>query len=218
MGKSKSDKTAASTKSVENSDKTVASTKSAENNGKTENSKKEENTMADEQKKENEKTGETTSEETVVKEVPQEELDRVIRHHVYTSMAVGLVPLPIVDFLGVAGIQLNLIRKLAKMYDVKFSKGTVKNILASLIGGAVPMAISPPLAASFVKSVPLVGQSVGTVTMPIVSGASTYAIGKVFIRHFASGGTFLTFDTEKVKDYYQTMFKEGEKVAEESKS
>jgi len=38
--------------------------------------------------------------------------------------------------------------------------------------------------------------------MPIVAGAATYAIGKVFVRHFASGGTFLTFNPEKVKDYY----------------
>lgn len=175
---------------------------------------KEETIMAEEQKTASEVT---TEEPVIVKEVPQEDLDRVVRHHVYTSMAVGLVPLPVVDFVGIAGIQLNLIRKLAKMYGVKFSKSTVKNILAALIGGAAPAAISPPLAFSSMKFIPLVGQSVGAVTMPVISGASTYAIGKVFIRHFSAGGTFLTFDAEKVKDYYRAMFKEGKKVAEETK-
>jgi len=51
--------------------------------------------------------------------------------------------------------------------------------------------------------------------MPVVSGAFTYAIGKVFIQHFASGETFLTFDPEKVRDYYTEMFEEGKKVAAE---
>ena len=37
--------------------------------------------------------------------------------------------------------------------------------------------------------------------MPVIAGAA-YAVGKVFIQHFASGGTFLTFDPEKVRAHY----------------
>ncbi|MCP4106117.1 MAG: hypothetical protein GY749_11350 [Desulfobacteraceae bacterium] len=49
--------------------------------------------------------------------------------------------------------------------------------------------------------------------MPVAASASTYALGKIFIQHFASGGTFLTFDPEKVKAYYAEMFEDGKKVA-----
>ena len=42
----------------------------------------------------------------------------------------------------------------------------------------------------------------------------TYAVGKVFIQHFESGETFLTFYPEKVKAYYAEMFEEGKKAAE----
>ncbi len=49
--------------------------------------------------------------------------------------------------------------------------------------------------------------------MPILCGAATYATGKVFIQHFASGGTFLTFDPAKVKAHYAQMFEEGKKVS-----
>ena len=36
-----------------------------------------------------------------------------------------------------------------------------------------------------------IGQSTGAITMPVIAGASTYAIYKVFVQHFESGGTFL---------------------------
>jgi hypothetical protein len=49
--------------------------------------------------------------------------------------------------------------------------------------------------------------------MPVISGASTYAIYKVFIQHFESGGTFLDLDPAKVKSYFAEQFTKGKKVA-----
>ncbi len=168
-------------------------------------------------KTENQATQAEGTEELVVLDISKEGIDKLIRHHAYGSMAVGLIPVPLVDFAGVTLVQLNMLRALGKRYNVPFSKGVAKNILSSLVGGAVPAVASPALAASLAKMVPAVGVTVGVVTMPIVAGASTYAVGKVFIQHFASGGTFLTFDPDKVKEYYAEMFKEGQKVATELK-
>ena len=131
----------------------------------------------------------------------EEQISRLIRNHVYGSMGIGLVPIPIVDFLGITGIQLNMVRKLAAFYEIPFSKELTKNLIISLIGGAVPTCAAYPVASS-VKFIPIIGQSLGAVSMPLVAGASTYAVGKVFYRHFASGGTFLTFDPEKARAYY----------------
>ncbi len=154
--------------------------------------------------------------ETPYVEPTKDELDKLIRHHVWTAMAVGLVPIPIVDLAGILGIQLNLLRKLAKRYRVPFLKDSVKNILSSLVGSAMPVTLAAPLA-SFAKAIPVVGYSVGAISMPLMAGAATYAIGKVFIQHFASGGTFLTFDPNKVKAYYEEMFQEGKNIASEMK-
>jgi len=154
--------------------------------------------------------------ETEVK-MSNDDLDKLIRHHVYYAMGVGLIPVPLADFAGLTGIQINLLRKIAKAYDIPFFKDSVKNILSSLVGGVLPLAIATPLAASISKFLPVMGQTVGVVTMPILSGATTYALGKVFIQHFASGGTFLTFDPEKVKSFYKDMLKEGENVAADIK-
>ncbi len=159
---------------------------------------------------------EVTMEETELKD-SKDDLDKIIRHHVYYAMGVSLIPVPLVDFAGLTGIQLNLVRKLAKAYNVPFFKDSVKNILSSLVGGALPLAMATPLASSVAKFIPMMGQTAGVVTMPILGGATTYALGKVFVQHFASGGTFLTFDPEKVKSFYNEMLKEGQTVADDIK-
>jgi len=141
-----------------------------------------------------------------------------LRYHVWTAMGVGLIPVPVVDLVALTGVHVNLLRVLAKMYHVPFRKGIMRNILSSLIGGAIPVATAPTIAVSLAKAIPMAGQTVGVVTMPIMAGASTYALGRVFIQHFASGGTFLTFDPESVKEYYAEMLQEGQTVAEELQS
>jgi hypothetical protein len=45
--------------------------------------------------------------------------------------------------------------------------------------------------------------------MPAVAAASTWATGKVFIRHFESGGTFLDFDPAKARAYYAEEYEAG---------
>ncbi len=158
-----------------------------------------------------------TETSTSTNDVSKDELTKILRHHVWGAMGVGLIPVPIVDILALTGIQLNMLRKLAEFYGIPFFKDIAKNLLSSLLGSALPVAVAPGLAASLMKFIPVIGQTVGALTMPIVAGAATYAVGKVFIQHFASGGTFLTFEPEKVKAYYEEMFKEGREMASEMK-
>jgi len=150
--------------------------------------------------------------------VSPERLKKLLQYHTWSAMAVGLIPLPMVDFAGVTAIQLNLIRKLAQEYQIKFFKGTVKNVLSAMVGALIPASASGRVAASLTKFIPGIGQTVGVITMPILSGATTYAVGKVFIQHFAAGGTILTFDPEKVKSFYEEALKEGYEVAKDLKN
>ena len=159
-------------------------------------------------------TTEELANDTVVK---RDDGNRIIKNHVLVSMGVGLIAVPLLDFVGITGAQLNMLRRLAKIYEIPFSKNKVKSILASLIGGggSLPVAM---IFGSLVKSVPVLGQTLGAVSMPISAGAMTYAVGKVFLQHFASGGTFLTFDPEAVRNYYAEMLKEGKTAAAGMKS
>ncbi len=53
--------------------------------------------------------------------------------------------------------------------------------------------------------------------MPATAGSMTYAVGRVFLQHFESGGTFLNFNPEEVKEHYARLFEEGKKVVAEVK-
>lgn len=135
-----------------------------------------------------------------------------INKYVFISMGIGLIPIPLADMAILTGLQLTMISSISKIYEIKFTKSIVKSILGSLIGGALPVSTAMPLA-SLAKMIPLIGHTASAVTMPAMCGATTYAVGKVFLQHFASGGTFLSFNPEKVKDFFVEQFKEGQKVA-----
>jgi len=139
-------------------------------------------------------------------------IDKTIKNHVIGSMGVGMIPIPIVDLVALVGIQVNMLRKLAAAYGLPFTQDKVKTILASLIGGGIPVTFSAAFA-SLIKTVPIIGYTTSALAMPVLAGSTTYAVGKVFSQHFASGGTFLNFDPEQVREYYAEMFKEGQDVA-----
>lgn len=138
--------------------------------------------------------------------------NETVKKYMYWSMGAGLIPLPAVDLAAVLAIQLKMVSDLSKQYGLKFSKDAGKAIIASLVGGAAP-AVAGGALASVVKSIPVVGQTAGAVTMPALAAASTYAVGRVFIQHFESGGTFLDFDPERVRAYYSEQYEKGKTTA-----
>ena len=145
-----------------------------------------------------------------------EEALNIVKNSTYAAIAAGIIPIPLFDFLAVTGIHLDLLRRLSNLYGIEFSKNAGKNIIGALTGGSLSSSLTP-IFASTIKIVPVIGTTLGAVSSSIVSGATTYALGKVFIQHFASGGTFLTFDPKAVKEYYSEQLKEGKVVATNAK-
>ncbi len=138
------------------------------------------------------------------------------RTYMYTAMSFGLIPVPAVDFAAISLTQLKMIHSLAAHYEVEFSKNVGKSIVGSLVGGALPTPLAVG-AASMVKAIPIIGPLFGAVGVPIFAGASTYALSRVFIQHFESGGTFLDLNPEDVREYFAEQFKKGEGVAKDMK-
>jgi hypothetical protein len=54
---------------------------------------------------------------------------------------------------------------------------------------------------SMLKTFPGIGTTIAAVTMPVFSAGATYVIGKVFIQHFASGGTLLDFNPPDYREF-----------------
>lgn len=138
-----------------------------------------------------------------------DETERLIKRQSLVALAVGAVPLPWLDLAVLASLQLDLVRRLAERYGVAFSDQADKSAVAALLGGTFPVSVSINLA-SLVKGMPIVGSVLGGASVAVIGAASTYAIGRVFVQHFESGGTMLTFDPEKVRAYYAEQTARGE--------
>ncbi|MBU1618665.1 MAG: DUF697 domain-containing protein [Gammaproteobacteria bacterium] len=154
--------------------------------------------------------------EQVTVEDKSAEAEELIRKHSYAAAGVGLIPIPWVDFIGLTAIQIKMLHQLSETYKIEFSEDRGKAIIGSLISGFLPVAIAQPVA-SFIKAIPLIGQTTGAITMSILGGSTTYAIGRVFNQHFASGGTFLDLDPTKVKAYFKEQFEVGRTVTQAAK-
>ncbi len=124
------------------------------------------------------------------------------------SMGAGIIPVPIVDFLAVGAIQIDMVRQISRSFDIDYKESEGKTIISALTGASLAR-----IGASMVKTIPGVGSFLGGATTAILSGASTYAIGEVFKKHFSKGGTFLDFDFASLKKYYDQKFEKGKAEA-----
>jgi uncharacterized protein (DUF697 family) len=124
------------------------------------------------------------------------------------SGAAGLIPVPLVDIAAVGGVQLHMLRRLSEIYGVPFSENRGKAIIASLAGSVIPASTATTSAigvASALKTIPGVGTAIATCTMPLFSAGATWVIGKVFIQHFASGGTLLDFNPPDYREFIKAQ-------------
>lgn len=147
------------------------------------------------------------------------QVDEVINNHVALSMGAGLIPIPFADTAAVAAVHYKMLKDISAIYGVEFVEMRVKSIVVSLLAGFGSTSIAAASVRSVAKLVPGVGTIVGAVTLPVVAGAITYAIGKVIAQHFESGGTFLNFDSLDVKGGLAREFEKGKScLADRAKS
>ncbi len=138
----------------------------------------------------------------------------VIRNCAWGAAGIGLVPLPIVDMMAIGGLQVWLVRELAAIHDVPFSRDRAKAVVSALIGVAAPAMLTGTVA-SLIKVIPVVGQALTIAVAPGLAAASTLALGRVFNTHFKTGGTLLDFDAEKMAAFYkEELIKAKEEVAQ----
>ncbi len=135
----------------------------------------------------------------------------IIKNHMIWSMGAGFIPIPLLDFAAISYIQLDMIRQLAKIYDVDFKESEGKAIITSLTTAGLAKAG----ASRAIKFIPVIGSYLGGVAIAVLSGASTYGIGYAFKKHFETGGTFLDVDLNSLKKMYTDKFEKGKEIAED---
>lgn len=138
--------------------------------------------------------------------------DELIKDYVTYSVGTGFIPVPIVDVIGLVGLQLKMVHSLSKLYNVPFSERRVRSILYSLIGSIIPAA-GVGILASAVKFIPLIGQAAGGVSMATLAGGCTYAVGRIFANHFEQDGKIEDLDVESAKEDLKSNLEEAKTKA-----
>lgn len=138
---------------------------------------------------------------------------KTVKNYMWWSMGAGLIPVPFVDWAAVSGVQLKMVAEISKIYGVPFQESRGKAVIGSLVGFVLPHATAFGLIGGLLKAIPVVGALAGAPAMALFCGAYAWALGNVFIQHFESGGTFLNFNPEEVREYFKAQFEEGRKMA-----
>lgn len=136
----------------------------------------------------------------------------IIRKHILISMGAGAIPVPIIDIGVVTVVQLEMLKQLCKLYDVNYEEKAGKSIITAILGNALVR-----IGASMVKLIPLYGSLVGSFSMGVISGASTYALGQVFVNQLETGSDLFSFDIGKAKKMYDKEFEQGKEVVSKLK-
>jgi uncharacterized protein (DUF697 family) len=141
-----------------------------------------------------------------------EEADRIVKKYMNWSFVGGLIPIPLADLATVSGIQAKMLYDLSELYGVEFKKEAAQSAVAALLGSVVPGVLTSTAFGAGLKFIPVIGTTLGVLTMPALSLGATYAIGRVFTAHFETGGTLLDFDPAKMREHFRAEFEAGKKA------
>lgn len=125
--------------------------------------------------------------------------EKRIEYYARWAAATGAIPAPIIDLAALTAVQLKMLKTLAKIYGVEFKENSGKAVLGSVLGALVPAKLGYGGLGMAIKSIPGIGTIAGMAAVPGFNYASTHAVGKVFEKHFASGGKMLNLDPKSVE-------------------
>jgi uncharacterized protein (DUF697 family) len=112
---------------------------------------------------------------------------KIVNKYVLLSGGVGLIPAPFFDQVAIAGLLAKMLSELCQVYQTKWSEHKIKTAVASVLGGAHSDWITYYITNYLNKLAPGINVVGGIVTRPIIAGAITYTIGKLFVHHLNSG-------------------------------
>jgi uncharacterized protein (DUF697 family) len=124
----------------------------------------------------------------------------LVREHMLLSVASALVPEPILCTTAVAGVHLDLLIALSRLYDVPFSPKVGRVLLLAATSGALTYGVlaQPVVRRAIAALMPMI-MPLWFVGGSILAGGFTHVLGHAFIRHYENGGTFEDFDWHRFR-------------------
>jgi uncharacterized protein (DUF697 family) len=147
-----------------------------------------------------------------------ERAQAIIKNYSLWAAGAGLIPLPVADLVVVMKLQMSMIDELAVLYYDRSPKArgflhhSGKTFVASL-SGASAARLTATLAKSLVKTIPVVGDALGAVTMAPLAGATTYALGQAVLAELehphSNSDDSDTIDPERLRQTMKDYLQEG---------
>ncbi|NKB77856.1 MAG: DUF697 domain-containing protein [Gammaproteobacteria bacterium] len=157
-----------------------------------------------------------TTEKTVQQQSPAAEssterdlvVDNMIKNHVLMASGVSLVPIPVFDMIALSSTQMNMLRSLSEHYELPFDETSIKSMVVPMLSGSLPVLGVVGLS-SLVKVIPGIGTLAGSAGLSVTAGAITYAVGQVFAKHCAAGGSLEDFDSQQAQHFMKEELEHG---------
>jgi uncharacterized protein (DUF697 family) len=142
------------------------------------------------------------------RKIQHQEAQRIVKNHVLSGSAIGLIPIPFVDTFALSSNQVNMLHRLSEHYDLDFNKRRAKVILTALVSGSLPLVAVLGLS-SALKVIPGIGTLGGNASLSVLGGAITYATGQSLVKHFEAGGTIHDFHAKSYIQFFKRKIKKG---------
>lgn len=119
----------------------------------------------------------------------------------------GAVPLPLLDLASIAALQVQLVRRLAALYERPFSGEAVRGTLLAASAASLSAGGGNLAGMLLARSLPW-GQLLNMWVSSGLAAATTQAIGRAYVLHFESGGTALDLDPATLAEHYRRALAE----------
>lgn len=123
---------------------------------------------------------------------------KIVNRYTLLLGGIGLISSPLLYQAAVGGLVGKMLYDLNKLYGTSMTEQKSKAIIASVLGGAHSEWITSYLGNTVKKVLPNVSTVGNAVVRPVVAAGITYAIGKLFIKHFESGAWLKETSAENV--------------------
>lgn len=152
-------------------------------------------------------------------ETPDKPIDReadaekLIHRYMLLAGGVGILPSTILDIASLVGSQIALVSELASLYDIPFDRIRNRSGITSAVSALVTQGLMSTKLLVAIKMVPIIGKVASFFFYPALASSITYAVGKVFQKHFARGGLVSDFNPGRMKDDFISHMKKATSFA-----
>jgi uncharacterized protein (DUF697 family) len=121
----------------------------------------------------------------------------IVRHYTILCAESMWIPFWWASSPSITALQLKMLEEVSRVYGVEVSRDRTRALVASLGGGGLSLIMSRHPVGLAVKAwvvgIPIVGIPLRFGTGPAIMAGYTWLLGRSFVTHHESGGTYLDF-------------------------